>query len=161
MSILLSGTLQKTSLSDILEDLSRRKTTGTLSVRRNDVTKSIYVRAGQIIFAASTDPCDRLGESLVKAGKITHEKLEHALDVYNKNAGLKKMGAVLVESGIIPPKELFSGLKIQVRDIIFSLFLWREGDYSFEEKLPPYIIQLHIDLKELITEIIERMRQEN
>jgi len=160
MSTQLAGKLQKTPLSDTLEDLRRRKSTGTLTVRRNDVAKSIYVRDGQIIFATSTDACDRLGESLVKAGKITPENLEHALKIYNKYAGLKKMGAVLVENGIIPPKELFNGLKIQVKDIIFSLFLWREGEYQFEGRLPSDIIHLHINVQELISEIIERMRRE-
>jgi Domain of unknown function (DUF4388) len=161
MSIPLSGKLQKTPLSDTLEELRRRKSTGTLAVRRNDVTKNIYVRDGQIIFATSSDASDRLGESLVKAGKITRENLEQALKIYGKYAGLKKMGAVLVESGLIPPKELFSGLKIQVKDIIFSLFLWREGDYQFEDRMPSDIIQLHINIQELITEIIERIRQES
>jgi hypothetical protein len=146
-------------LSDILEHLRSRKATGTLTLRKDDVTKNIHIRDGQIIFAMSSDPGDRLGESLVKAGKITQANLEHALELYRKHMGLKKMGAVLVESGLIPPKELFSGLKIQVKDIIFSLFLWRDGEYCFEERLPPNVIQLQINFQELVTEIIARMRR--
>jgi hypothetical protein len=159
MSIPLTGQIQKIPLSDILEDLRSRKVTGTLTMRRDDITKSIHIRDGQIIFAASTDTSDRLGECLVKAGKITQTNLEHALQLYRKHAGLKKMGAIFVESGLVPPKELFSGLKIQVKDIIFSLFLWREGEYWFEERLPSDVIQLQINIQELITEIITRMRQ--
>jgi hypothetical protein len=159
MSILLSGQIQKTPLSDILEDLRIRKATGTLTLRRDDMTKSIHVRDGQIIFATSTDADDRLGECLVKAGKITQVNLEYALKLYRKHVGLKKMGAILVESGLVPPKELFSGLKIQVKDIIFSLFLWHEADYQFEEHLPSDVIQLQINIQELISEIIARMKQ--
>jgi hypothetical protein len=160
MSIPLSGNIEKIPLSDILEELRASKATGSLSLCRGDVEKCIYVKDGQIIFATSTDAHDRLGDSLVRAGKITKENLQHALQLYNKHAGLKKMGAILVESGLVPPKELFSGLKIQVKDIIFSLFLWRDGEFRFEKRLPSNVIHLHINIRELIAEIITRIRQE-
>jgi uncharacterized protein DUF4388 len=160
MSIPLSGTIRSKPLSEILEVLRRRTATGALTLRAGGVTKTIYVKDGQIIFATSTEHHDRLGEILVKSGKITRDHLEQALQVYDKSAGLKKLGAILVEKGFLPPKELFGGLKIQVREIILSLFLWRSGEYRFEERLPPDIIQLHIDFEELISEIIERIKLE-
>lgn len=154
-----SGNIGKTPLSDILEDLCARKTTGTLTLRRRGIEKSVHIKEGRIIFASSSDPSDRLGDSLVRAGKITKENLDQALRLYQKHAGLKKMGAILVESGIVPPKELFSGLKIQVKDIIYSLFLWTEGEYRFDGRLPSDVIQLHIDIQELIGEIIARIKK--
>ena len=129
-------------------------------LRRADVEKCVHVKEGRIIFASSTDPNDRLGDSLVRAGKITKAGLERALSLYQKHGGLKKMGAILVESGLVPPKELFSGLKIQVKDIIYSLLLWDEAEFKFEERLPADVIQLHINIQELITELIERMKRE-
>ena len=160
MPIPLSGNIKSTPLSDILEDLRQRKAAGTLTLRRGGIVKCIHVKDGQIVFASSTDPRDRLGEILVKSGRVTREDLDHALRLYTKNAGLKKLGAILVENGLVPPKELFSGLKIQVKDIIFSLFLWPEGDYQFDQRLPSDIIQLQINFHELISEIIERIRRE-
>ncbi len=159
MPIPVSGNIKSTPLSDILEDLRQRRATGTLTIRRGAVEKGIHMKEGQIIFATSTEVRDRLGESLVRAGKISKENLEHAFQVYKKHAGLKKMGAILVESGMVPPKELFSGLKIQVKDIIFSLFLWPDGEYRFVERLPSDVIQLQINFSELIAEIIARMRK--
>jgi hypothetical protein len=38
--------------------------------------------------------------------------------------------------------------------------LWTDGEYSFEDSLPPDMIQLQIDLQELIAEIIQRIKQE-
>jgi len=160
MPIPASGNIKTIPLSDILEDLRQRRATGTLTIRRGEIEKGIHVKDGQIIFATSTDARDRLADSLVRAGKITLENLAHALQLYKKHAGLKKMGAILVESGLLPPKELFSGLKIQVKDIIFSLFLWPDGAYRFDKQLPSDIIQLQINFSELITEIIARMRKD-
>jgi len=160
MFIPLLGNIQATPLADILEGLRQMKATGTLTLKNRGMTKYIYFRAGQIVFAASTDVNDRLGEILIKCCKLSREHLEHALRLSKKSAGLKKLGALLVENGFVTPKDLFIGLKTQVKDIIFSLFLWSEGEYRFEEQLPSDIIQLQINIKELITEIIKRIKQE-
>ena len=155
-----SGTIQDSPLPDVLERLRQQKATGTLTVRSKDMVKCIFVRNGQIVFANSTGVYDRLGEILVKSGKLTRENMDHALSLYNKGAGLKKLGAILVENGMVNPKDLFSGLKVQVKNIIYSLFLWTEGEYHFEDRLPPDMIQLQIDFQELISEIIQRIKQE-
>ncbi len=160
MSMPRSGKIQETNLADILESLCEGKATGVLSLRRERIEKSVYLKDGNIIFATSSEAHDRLGDVLVKKGKLTQEKLDYAVTLYRKNAGLKKLGAILVENGIVSPKELFSGLKIQVKEIIFSLFLWRDGEYWFEERLPADAIQLPINVQELIAEIIERIRRE-
>jgi len=144
----------------LLQDLQQGKATGALIVRSSGVEKCVYVKNGQIVFATSSDGHDRLGEVLVKDGLLSREHLETALNVYRKNAGLKKIGAILVENGFVSPRGLFAGLKTQVKDILFSLFLWDDAEYRFEERLPPDIIQLQFDLPELITEIIARIKRE-
>jgi hypothetical protein len=160
MVLSLSGNIRKTPLPEVLADLRARKATGTLSLRRKSVEKCIHLKEGQIIFASSNDQRDRLGDSLVRAGKITRDGLDRALKLYEKHGGLKKMGAILVESGLIPPKELFSGLKIQVKDIIYSMLLWNDAEFAYEDRLPSDVIHLHINIEELIAELIERVKKE-
>jgi hypothetical protein len=156
----LSDKIQNTPLPVILESLQKEKATGTLIVRCRNVEKCIHIKDGQIIFATSTDELDRLGETLVKEGMISKEKMEAALKLYSKNVGFKKLGAILVENGFISPKDLFSGLKTQVKDIIYSLFLWDDAEYRFEGRLPADIIKLQINLQDLLMEIIQRMKRE-
>jgi hypothetical protein len=160
MSIPLSGNIKDTSLPDLLEHLRLTKATGSLSVRKGDVVKTIYTKSGQIVFAASTSADDRLGETLVKCCNLTRENLDHALQIAKKSAGLKKLGAILVENGFLSPRDLFSGLKMQVKDIIYSLFLLGDGAYRFEEGVPAELIQLQINYQELIAEIIQRIKKE-
>jgi hypothetical protein len=160
MSIELSGKISFTPLVDVLEQLRRRKATGTMTVSSGDVKKCIFMKSGQIVFATSTSSTDRLGEILVRTGKLTRENLEHATQIYKKNAGLKKLGAILVENGLIASKDLFGGLKAQVKDIIFSLILLGQGDYQFEDSFPSDIIQLQLNFQDLIAEIIQRIKQE-
>jgi hypothetical protein len=160
MSITLSGKISFTPLVDVLEQLRQRKAMGTLTVSSGGVTKCIFIKSGQIVFATSTSNHDRLGEILVKTGKLTRENLEYANQLFKKNAGLKKLGAILVESRLIASKDLFGGLKAQVKDIIFSLILLDEGDYQFEDAFPSDIIQLQFNFQDLIAEIIQRIKQE-
>ncbi len=161
MPIALSGKISSTPLADVLEQLRRKKATGTLIVNSGGVTKSIYFKIGRVVFSTSTSDDDRLGEILVRTGKITRENLEYATQLHKKNAGLKQLGAILVENGLIASKDLFGGLKDQVKEIIFSLFLLVEGDYQFEERFPPNIIELQINFQDLISEIIQRIKQES
>jgi hypothetical protein len=156
----LSGKVQATPLPVILESLQKEKATGTLTVSCRGVDRCIYIKDGQIIFATSSDVHDRLGETLVKEGMISREKLETALKLYSKNVGFKKLGAILVENGFISPKDLFSGLKAQVKGIIYNIFLWDDAEYRFERRFPADIIKLQINLQELLTEIIHRMKRQ-
>jgi hypothetical protein len=159
MALSLSGNLTETPFSDVIAKLCQQEATGTLTCRAKSTEKSVYLKNGQIIFSTSKDENDRLGEIMVKNGKITRSQLERSLDLHRKSAGLKKIGAIFVENGFISPKELFNGLKLQVRGIIHSLFLLTEGTYQFEERLPADTIPLQINMEDLLREVIQQMKQ--
>jgi hypothetical protein len=96
---------------------------------------------------------------MVRSGKITRSQLERALKLHKKSAGLKKIGAIFVENGFVTPKDLFNGLKLQVRGIIHSLFHLTEGPYRFDERMPADVIPLQINMEELLREVIQQMKQ--
>lgn len=160
MALTISGNIQETPLPDILEGLKAMKATGALVVQAGSTQKTIFVEDGKIVSAASSDGQDRLGEVLVRAGKLSRENLERALAISKRIAGFKKLGAILVENGYVKPPDLFAGLKIQVKEIISSIFLLEEGTYRFDPKLPSDIIPLHINMQELIQEIIEWIKKQ-
>jgi hypothetical protein len=159
MALSLSGNLIETPFSDVLAVLHQQKATGTLICGSGSAERSIHVKNGQIIFATSKDERDRLGEVMVAAGKITRSQLEQALSLHQKSAGLKKIGAIFVENRFVTPKDLFNGLKLQVRRIIHHLFLMTEGSYHFEERMPAEVIPLQINMEELLREVIDQMKQ--
>ncbi len=161
MPLPLSGNIRDIPLPVILQDLHEKKATGAVMVRNGGVEKCVYLRDGEIVFATSTDGNDRLGEMLVRAGLLTRERLEASLKIYRDHAGIKKIGAILVENGFVSPRDLFAGLKTQVKDILTSLFLWEDAEFRVEDRLPPDVIQLQFSLPDLIAEIIERIKRES
>jgi len=160
MAFSLTGNLIETPFTDVITVLRQQKATGTLTCGSGIAARSVYVKSGQIIFATSQSERDRLGEVMVADGKITRSQLERALSLHKKSAGLKKIGAIFVENGFVTPKDLFNGLKLQVRGIIRQLFLMTEGPYQFDEVMPPEVIPLQINMEELLKEVIEQMKQE-
>lgn len=155
----LTENLDKVYLSEILEHLQSTRATGILTLEQDNRVKSIYLKEGQIVFASSNLEADRLGEMLLRAGKLSYQQHEGSVKML-KTTG-KRLGAVLVELGFLTPKGLFEGLKYQVLEILYSLFLWKEGRYRFAPgELPRQVIPLEIELLTLITEAIKRIEQD-
>ena len=112
---------------------------------------------GDAIFASSTYEDDRLGEMLLKAGKITVEQYDNSVEVL-KSTG-KRQGAIFVELGYLTPKELFWGLKYQVNEIIQSMFLLEDAAYEFREGDIPSqeVIALKMSMGNLIYAGVNRI----
>jgi len=156
---MVTGNLNEVDLSEILQHLQSIRATGGLTLEQGDQVKSIHLKEGQIVFASSNLERDRLGETLLKAGKLSNQQYEQSVVVLKATG--KRQGAVLVELGFLTPKELFEGLKYQVLEILYSLFLWTEGRYRFiAGELPRNVIPLEIELLTFLTETIKRIEQE-
>ncbi len=157
MNIPQQGSLRDCSLSRILIDIHRNRLTGTLSVKTPLCTKNIFIRDGNVIFASSTFEDDRLGEMLVKAGKISMEQYDRSVEILKRTG--KRQGAILVDLGYITPKDLFWGVKYQVKEIIYSVFRMEDGTYEFNENaIPPdEVITLKISMNNLIYEGVSRI----
>ncbi len=152
-----AGRLGETPLPRVLRALQDAKATGVLTVTRNDQTKLIYFKQGDMVCASSRYEDDRLGEMLLKWGKISYTQYETSVRLLKETK--KRQGAILVEQGFLTPKELFQAVTTQVKEIIFSLFTWLDGDYRFEEGALPAtdIITLRMSSGALIYEGIRRI----
>lgn len=157
MEIAKRGSLRDISLVKILVFLNRNRKTGTLSVTGPAWIKKIYLKAGDAVFASSTYEDDRLGEMLLKAGKITVEQYDRSVALLRTSN--KRQGAILVEEGYLSPKELFWGVKYQVEEIILGLFQLDEGEYEFlEGDLPrDEVITLRMSMGNLIYAGVSRI----
>ena len=60
--------------------------------------------------------------------------------------------------GALSPKDLWEGVQAQVREIVFSLFLWEEGQFHFEESSLPDNERITVDL-DVLSLILEGVRR--
>jgi hypothetical protein len=149
--------LKQFPLPDILIDIQRSEKTGILEVKNGHVCKKIYIKNGDIIFAASNQEDFMLGAVLIKAGKITLEQFHQSLAISKKTG--TRLGTILVKLGYLEPNKLVWAVTHQVEEIILSLFQWEEGDFEFREGPLPTdeVITLKISVANLIYRGIKRI----
>ncbi|MCI0528534.1 MAG: DUF4388 domain-containing protein, partial [Nitrospira sp.] len=107
--VLNDGSLKEQALVEILMHLQNQRATGSLRLCNGPVSKSIYLKEGQIVFASSNQPEDRLGEVLLNQGKISPEQFYRSTELVSKTG--KQHGAILVQEGYLKAHELFEGLR--------------------------------------------------
>jgi len=151
------GEIETSSVPELLRSLLGSGETGVLTLRRGDVTKSIFIRQGRVVYAASNNADERLGESLVIRGKITARQFLEASKMIRPG---RRLGGILVEMEALDPEDLIPAVEQQVRDILMELFDWTHGEYELviKEMDPDQVVSLHISTESLILEGIRRSR---
>ncbi len=127
----LEGTIRDFGLPDILQLIGLQRKTGILTLRNDKETVTITFENGLVVMADSSSKRleDRLGNVLVKQGKMPKERLDDALQT--QKATLQRLGHVLLTNNYINSKDLKDALQVQVSQIVFKVFRWRDGDYHF------------------------------
>jgi hypothetical protein len=152
----LRGSLARLALPDLLHELDAAGATGILSLTSGGARKALYLKDGRVVFGASNLPSDRLGEVLLREGKITPDENESSVRALAQG---RRQGRVLVEMGALSPDELWWAVQTQVREIVFSVFQWDEGQFHFEESVLPERekITVDLDVTSLVLEGVRRM----
>ncbi len=154
--LFIEGRLEGVSVPDLIHAICLPGKTGLLTLSHGEISKTVYIQKGQLIFASSNQPDERLGETLLRSGAIGYAQLEEAVALLG---GGKRLGAILVELGHLDPANLVRGLLHQVKEIILGLFPWGAGAYRFAEGPLPTaeVITLNIATSKLICDGLRRI----
>jgi curved DNA-binding protein CbpA len=158
MPVPLAGDIKQMTIPWLFDGIRTRSMTGTAFFEYiqdqtgQKVDKKVYFKNGDIVFAASSLSEDRLGDCLLRAGRLTQAQFDASTEIIKQTG--KKQGAVLVELGFIKPQDLVNAVKDQVKHIILTLFPLRMGSYRFDEAPLPMadIIPLQMSTGSLILE---------
>ncbi|MCI0412432.1 DUF4388 domain-containing protein [bacterium] len=151
------GDLSEISLPDILEFVRSSRKTGILTFRQDRIRKSLHIKEGNVIFASSNLPEERLGDLLLSWGMIDKEHFQQSAALLTLK---KRQGRILVEMGAITPKQLWESVQKQIRHIVYSLFNWHDGVFYFAEgDLPTHEnITADVNITDLVVEGIRRIK---
>ncbi len=111
--------------------------------------KSVYFKDGQVVFASSSDPADRLGPVLAKHGFVPEEELERCSRLVKSG---RPLGQVLVDEGVVTPGQLYEAIALQVKEIFLGAFSEIEGEFAFLEG--PQDEQNQVKLPERTRELV-------
>jgi Domain of unknown function (DUF4388) len=148
----ISGSLVTMQLGDLLQWCGANLKTGTLRLKRGPIEKQLFFKDGRLFSSVSTSPRETLGQFLIRSGHITEEELFKAL--IEQDRSNQPLGRILVASGLLNEEALEDILRIKTEESIYDCFLWKDGDFTFEDgKLPEQIpISLPLDLTGVILE---------
>src|SRR5258707_14771062 len=132
----IKGSLKEASLPDVLQLLSLGQKTGCLSIADRSNFGYIYFEKGRICYASIVNRRDRLGDILVKHGKITQSQLEAAVQRQTTEHG-KKLGEVMVGMAVISQADLERYMRMQIEESVYYLFTWTQGTFNFEADVRP------------------------
>lgn len=128
---MLKGELRTFSLGEVFQSLAINNHTGTLKITApGKLQKLIYFEKGTItLFSSGGAGPARIGDVLVREGKLTPEKLEEALAEQKETKEL--LGEILLRRGLVTEKDLRRALEKKIREELYDLFLWKEGSFEF------------------------------
>ncbi|MHC4759391.1 MAG: DUF4388 domain-containing protein [Planctomycetota bacterium] len=157
----MKGSIKDYRLSDTLIGLQRNQLTGPLNFSIGDIKKSVFIRNGEMIFSASNQDQDRLGDVLMLKGQITLTQYKVAVAEMKRTG--QRLGQVLVRLGYISHEELYNAIKNQIENSILSLFSFEDGLFEFiEYRLPgSEIITLKMSTAHLIYHGIKNINNFN
>ena len=132
----LSGNLKTVSFPDILQLLATGKKTGILECKTSSRQKEVAFKDGNIVYASSVNSAeDLLGNMLLKRGKISKGDLERAITLHKQTG--RQLGTTLIDMNLFTKEEIGECLKLQIEEIVYNLFSWKEGDFVFHEGAAP------------------------
>ena len=128
----LVGKLEDLSLGEILQIVSLSKRSGLLNLEGPRGEANIYIKDGVIIYAGRLGEKEGILSLLVHHGVVEVsdiEKIKGRLELCDRPKDLKNLVSELL--GV--SRESFQKvLKKRVEEIVFSLFDWEEGTFSFQ-----------------------------
>ena len=142
-------------LADTLDLLHSVTKSGFLFFTHQEHAKSVWLHRGEVVFAASNQNVDRLGECLLRTGVIT---LAQQREAERFHTAQDRFGKVLVERGFVSPRELWNAVKHQIEEIVRSLFSYTAGTvYFWEGEIQPdNVVRLSLPTRRLVEEGMER-----
>jgi hypothetical protein len=145
----LSADIRSFPLPDVLGWLHRAGRSGLLHYSHHEHAKWMWLHRGEVVFASSNQSIDRLGPSLLRAGVLS---LEQMRDADRRPHAGTRFGKVLVERGILTPRQLWAGLQKQAEEICHSLFAYSTGWLCFWEGdlQPDNVVRLSLSIPRLV-----------
>ncbi len=159
----LKGDLSTIGLAEVFQMISMSQRQGTLVVQDSDSRKCIYFgETGVKLLSTGKRKGLRLGDMLVRAGKLSDIALQDALE--NAKIQKKLLGEVLVESGTVTEQEIQDVVRSQIEEEIYDLFVWKKATFEFIEGPPSDalrdpeapVTQLSFDVNGLLLEAVRR-----
>lgn len=153
--LVLTADVRAFPIADLLNLIHSAGKSGFLLFAHGGDEKSVYFHRGEVVFATSNQRVDRLGECLLRSGLLSIEQLREADTRWTPNT---RFGKILVQLGMLTPRDLWNAVKSQVEDVVRSLFAYTAGTVHLweGEVQPDNVVRLALPTTRLVSEGLKR-----
>lgn len=130
----LRGELAEGVLPGVLRSLYVERRTGLLHVTRGAERASLCFIGGNLVYGDTTVKEAQLGVTLVRHGLLSPWDLQQASEMVVMTG--RRLGQVLLDQSVLDEARLEDALGLHVREVLLTIFCWRDGAYRFEEQEP-------------------------
>ncbi len=131
-----------------------------MEIQRKEVSSSEFrvpsseARVSSSKFQVSSEAQDQIPDSKLVASSSVGG--EHRLKSIPQRP--RRLGQILVADGILSEMQISQLLEVRTLDIIYDLFLWKEGHFEFgsDDPLPPDFTRVHVEANRVVMEGIHR-----
>jgi hypothetical protein len=124
----LQGSLPNPTIYDLFQSVAVWGKSGILHLERDGAFKAIQFERGRIRFAATNRPDERLGALAVQQRLATWWQVQEAA---REIGAEKRLGAVLVDRGILSVAEQEHLIRHQIQGIVVDALGWKTGVFRF------------------------------
>ncbi len=128
----LVGKLEDLSLGEILQIVSLSRRSGLLRLQGPLGEATMYIQGGMIIHAGRSDETEGILSLLVHHGLIDMSQIEALKGRIEACRSREKLKVLLNNELNISPESFQKALRKRVEELVYSLFLWEEGTFSFQ-----------------------------
>lgn len=133
-----NGDMRVMTLTDVMQWVDMSQKSGVLTLSYEDISRTIYLHEGNIVFTSSTQSGSRLGDVLINAGVITEKQCINAL---NESQKLEiPFTAYLIDLGLVDKDRLEEVIRQFSEFIIVNAIKWNGGFFEFSDELPSTIL---------------------
>ena len=129
--------IEEMGLGEVIQALSLNRHRGTLRIESDEgFSKFFYLSDGEIVLirTVKSEPV-RIGELLVRAGKIDHEQLEAALTLQKETK--QRLGDALIALGHVTSQDVEQVVRAKFEEEFLDVFLLDRGHFEFIFGLSP------------------------
>lgn len=156
----IEGRLSDLGIQDVLQLLDLTRKTGTCTVHSDKMhdDATIVFERGAIVFAHRRRSLRRLGQQLLRAGKITERELQRALEM-QKSGEPRSFAEILLEMGSVQEEDIERHVRFQIEETVYDLMGWEDGQFRFEEQetVPTGNFPLRVKVESLLMEGARRI----
>jgi hypothetical protein len=159
----LQGSLAVFAPELLFQLMSLAHASGVLTIHARKHEARIVFQDGQLRFASGdVGRQARLGEVLVSVGRLQPTQRASAVRAWQRAGGKKRLGAILLDRGLIDRAELEAFIQEQIKNLIVEVLRWRSGEFVFEKSAGGNNedIVLDVQLDRLLLECMTRLDHE-